>query len=48
MEELDQVVGGATAGRPHIAQLMIQKDMARSIDDAFDRFLGKKQTRLCR
>jgi predicted metal-dependent phosphoesterase TrpH len=43
MDELDRIVGGATAGRPHIAQLMIKKNMARSIDDAFDRFLGKNK-----
>ena len=43
IDELDQIVGGATAGRPHIAQLMVQKNMARSIDDAFDRFLGKNK-----
>ncbi len=43
MHELDRIVGGATAGRPHIAQLMVQKNMAKSIDDAFDRFLGKKK-----
>jgi predicted metal-dependent phosphoesterase TrpH len=41
MEELDRIVGDATAGRPHIAQLMIEKGRVTSIDDAFDRFLGK-------
>ena len=41
IEELNQITGGSTAGRPHIAQLMIKKNMASSIDDAFDRFLGK-------
>jgi len=43
MDELDRIVGGATAGRPHIAQLMVKKKMAKSIDDAFDRFLGKNK-----
>lgn len=42
-EELARIVGNATAGRPHIAQLMIKKKMADSIDDAFDRFLGKNR-----
>jgi predicted metal-dependent phosphoesterase TrpH len=42
-DELARVVGEATAGRPHIAQLMIQKGMADSINDAFDRFLGKNK-----
>lgn len=41
IEELNQITGGGTAGRPHIAQLMVNKNMASSIDDAFDRFLGK-------
>jgi predicted metal-dependent phosphoesterase TrpH len=39
--ELDRIVGEATAGRPHIAQLMMKKGIVASIDDAFDRFLGK-------
>jgi predicted metal-dependent phosphoesterase TrpH len=43
MDEVDRLVGNGTAGRPHIAQLMVQKNMASSIDDAFDRFLGKNQ-----
>jgi predicted metal-dependent phosphoesterase TrpH len=37
------VVGDATAGRPHIAQLMVAKGWVDSIDDAFDRFLGKNK-----
>jgi predicted metal-dependent phosphoesterase TrpH len=41
MDELARRFGKATPGRPHIAQLMIDKGMATSIDDAFDRFLGK-------
>lgn len=43
MDELARIVGGATAGRPHIAQLMVKKGMAASIDDAFDRFLAKNR-----
>ncbi len=43
MAELSQVVGNAAAGRPHIAQLMVAKGLADSIDDAFDRFLGKNK-----
>jgi predicted metal-dependent phosphoesterase TrpH len=41
--ELSPIVGDATAGRPHIAQLMVAKGLADSIDDAFDRFLGKNK-----
>ncbi len=43
ISELDEIVGNAIAGRPHIAQLMVKKGLADSIDDAFDRFLGKNQ-----
>ncbi|WP_319406505.1 PHP domain-containing protein [uncultured Desulfosarcina sp.] len=43
MEELSMVVGDATAGRPHIAQMLVAKGLADSIDDAFDRFLGKNR-----
>ncbi len=43
MADLSPIVGDATAGRPHIAQLMIAKGLAVSIDDAFDRFLGKNK-----
>lgn len=41
VHELDDLVGDAVAGRPHIAQLLVNKGVAHSIDDAFDRFLGK-------
>ena len=42
-DELARYVGEGVAGRPHIAQLMVQKGLADSIDDAFDRFLGKNR-----
>jgi 3',5'-nucleoside bisphosphate phosphatase len=38
--ELAPIVGDGVAGRPHIAQLMVNRGMVSSIDDAFDRFLG--------
>ena len=41
--ELAHIVGNASAGRPHIAQLMVQKGMANSIEDAFHRFLSKNK-----
>ncbi|MDL2328898.1 PHP domain-containing protein [Desulfosarcina sp. OttesenSCG-928-A07] len=41
--ELSDIVGNAMAGRPHIAQLMVQKGFVHSINDAFDRFLGKNK-----
>jgi predicted metal-dependent phosphoesterase TrpH len=43
IQELSPIVGDATAGRPHIAQLMVAKGLADSVDDAFDRFLGKNK-----
>ncbi len=39
-EELVSAFPGPQLGRPHIAQLMIRKGYAASIDDAFDRYLG--------
>jgi hypothetical protein len=40
--ELDEVRRRAqgTVGRPHMAQLMVEKGFARDLDDAFDRYLG--------
>jgi 3',5'-nucleoside bisphosphate phosphatase len=38
-EEVLEVAGGAV-GRPHIARVMIAKGFARSIEDAFNRYLG--------
>jgi len=40
-EQLQAEFPHAQIGRPHIAQLMLRKGYARSIDDAFDRFIGK-------
>ena len=42
LAELSAIVGDA-AGRPHIAQLMVAKGLADSIDDAFNRFIGKNK-----
>ena len=42
-DEVAPFVGSGVAGRPHIAQLMVKKGLADSIDDAFDRFLGKNR-----
>ncbi len=42
---LDEVISAsedkAQIGRPHIARVMVKKGFARSIDDAFDAYLGK-------
>jgi predicted metal-dependent phosphoesterase TrpH len=41
--ELAAIVGDGMAGRPHIAQLMIKKGIVTSVDEAFDRYLGKNK-----
>jgi len=38
-EEVLEIAGGAV-GRPHIARVMIAKGFSRSIEDAFNRYLG--------
>lgn len=43
LDELARIVGEATPGRPHIAQLMVEKGLAESIEDAFNRFLAKNR-----
>jgi 3',5'-nucleoside bisphosphate phosphatase len=40
LEEVIQASGDAQIGRPHIAQLMIKKGFVRTIDEAFDVYLG--------
>jgi len=40
LEEVLNLTGGSQIGRPHIAQLMVKKGYARSIDAAFDEYLG--------
>lgn len=41
MDELLNEVGGGQLGRPHIARLMIKKGYVESIQEAFDKYLGK-------
>jgi predicted metal-dependent phosphoesterase TrpH len=40
-EEIEAEAGGMGAGRPHAAAVLVRKGLARSINDAFDRFLAK-------
>ncbi len=40
LEEVIQAFGEAQIGRPHIAQVMIKKGFVRTIDEAFDVYLG--------
>jgi len=41
MEELEAESGGGGAGRPHVAAVLVRKGLASSVQDAFDRWLGK-------
>jgi len=41
MEEVTAKVGGSMAGRPHIAQVLIDKGAVASMQEAFDLYLGK-------
>jgi 3',5'-nucleoside bisphosphate phosphatase len=40
-EELLETAGSSMVGRPHIAELLVRKRIARTRQQAFDRFLGK-------
>lgn len=40
IEEVEREAADGQPGRPHIAKLLIKKGVARSMDDAFDRYLG--------
>ena len=40
IEEVSRISGGAQIGRPHIARLMLQKGLVKSINEAFDLYLG--------
>ena len=43
LNEGRQAAGECQLGRPHIAQLMVKKGFVQSIDEAFDKYLGKGQ-----
>lgn len=40
LSEVQRLAGECQLGRPHIAQLMVKKGFVRSIDEAFDKYLG--------
>jgi predicted metal-dependent phosphoesterase TrpH len=40
-EEVARLAGNQVVGRPHFARLMVERGYADSIQDAFNRFLGK-------
>jgi hypothetical protein len=43
LKEVSALAGDSVLGRPHIAQTLVSKNVATSIDDAFNRFLGYGQ-----
>jgi predicted metal-dependent phosphoesterase TrpH len=44
LAEVEQIAGSGTIGRPHIAQLLIEKGYVKGMKEAFDRFLGVRGT----
>jgi len=40
LEEVEREAGGGQPGRPHIANLLIKKGIVKTMDEAFDRYLG--------
>ncbi|GAB4254744.1 MULTISPECIES: PHP domain-containing protein [Deferrisoma] len=41
LEEVAAEANGALVGRPHVARVLVRKGIARDLQDAFDRFLGR-------
>ena len=44
LPEVEHVAGSGTIGRPHIAQLLIEKGYVKGMKEAFERFLGVRGT----
>lgn len=40
LSELERSAGSGQTGRPHIARLMLEKGFVRSMDEAFEKYLG--------
>jgi len=40
-KELQKVSGTGQTGRPHIAKILMEKKVVRSMDEAFDKYLGR-------
>ena len=40
-EDVERLAGNTVVGRPHFARLLVERGYAESIQDAFNRFLGK-------
>lgn len=41
MEEVTDLAGGESVGRPHIALAMVNRGMVKSTEEAFEKFLGR-------
>lgn len=41
MPDLEKISGHGQCGRPHIAQLLIQKGVVKNMDEAFERYLAR-------
>ncbi|RMG90449.1 MAG: PHP domain-containing protein [Candidatus Dadabacteria bacterium] len=41
LEEVEAEANGALVGRPHVARVLVRKGVARDVQDAFARFLGR-------
>jgi predicted metal-dependent phosphoesterase TrpH len=41
IDELDQNIGYGSAGRPHLAQMLVEKGMVKDVPEAFSKFLSK-------
>ena len=41
LAQVETLAGGGTVGRPHFAKFLVEKKKARSVQDAFDRFLAR-------
>ena len=44
LAEVEHVAGSGTIGRPHIAQVLIEKGYVKGMKEAFERFLGVRGT----
>jgi predicted metal-dependent phosphoesterase TrpH len=40
-ERVEQIAAGGSVGRPHVAQALIDRGHATSVNDAFDKYLGR-------
>jgi predicted metal-dependent phosphoesterase TrpH len=40
-ERVEEIAAGGSVGRPHVAEALIERGYATSIDDAFEKYLGR-------